>query len=297
MKCTVLINPRSGKNRCETMIAKLKELMKDAELKFYNILEVEDYAALFAGLAEDEHIILAGGDGTINNFINNTEGLALDQEIYYYAMGSGNDFFNDIGKKMGDAPVLLNPYLKNLPQVCIEGKKKYFINGVGFGVDGFVCEEGSRLREKTQKAINYTAVAIKALFCQYKPRAARVTVDGVTKTYKKVWMIPVMKGRYSGGGMMFTPNQDRNNPKNTVSVMVVHSLGKLRLLTIFPQVFKGTHIKYTQYVDLFEGYDVEVEYMEPTSLQLDGEPCGRLKKYSVKIEETTKQEEKETVIA
>lgn len=281
-KYSVLINPRSGKRRSEVMIEQLKELLQGSELKFYNILEMTDYPAFFAGLEEDEEIILAGGDGTMNHFVNDVGDVLPDRKIYFYAMGSGNDFYNDIGKKLGDPPVLVNDYLKNLPQIELNGKWMRFCNGVGFGVDGFVCEEGSRLREKTQKPINYTAVAVKALFFQFKPRAAKVTVDGVTKTYKKVWLLPVMKGRYCGGGMMFTPDQDRLHPNNTISVMVVHSLGKLRLLTIFPQVFKGTHMKYTQYIDLFEGHDVEIEFEEPTSLQVDGEPFGKIKKHRVK---------------
>ena len=296
-KYSVLINPRSGKNRIEAMIEKLKEMLLDAELKFYNILEVEDYPSFLAGLAENEHIILAGGDGTINHFINDTDGLVIDKDIYYYAMGSGNDFFHDIGKKMGDAPVKINEYLHHLPRVTINDKEMLFFNGVGFGVDGFVCEEGSRLRELTKKPINYTTVALKALFFQFKPRAAKVTVDGVSKTYQKVWLLPVMQGRYCGGGMMFTPDQDRLNPNHTVSVMVVHTVGKLRLLTIFPQVFKGTHMKYRQYIDLFEGHEVEIEFFEPTSLQIDGEPFGRLTKHRVKAVLPVKTEEKDAVTA
>ncbi len=284
-KFSVLLNPRSGRNLRTDMIDKLKELMADAKLRFYNIMEVTDYKTFFAGLEEDEHIIIAGGDGTINHFVNDTEGLDIQRDIYYYAMGSGNDFFHDIGKKMGEAPVKINQYLKHLPKVYLTDlsseRGHRFINGVGFGVDGFVCEEGDRLRDINDKPINYTTIAVKALFLQFKPRALKVTVDGKVHNYEKGWMAAVMQGRYFGGGMEATPGQNRLNEDHSVSVLVIHDVGKLRLLTIFPTVFKGTHIKYSKYVDVFEGHDIEVEYEQPTSLQIDGEPIGRVLKHRV----------------
>ncbi len=47
-----------------------------------------------------------------------------------------------------------------------------------------------------------TAIAIKGLLFHYRPTNAVITVDGVTHTYKKVWLVPTMNGRYYGGGMM-----------------------------------------------------------------------------------------------
>ncbi len=283
-KYSVLLNPRSGSNLGSNMIEKLKEIMQDAKLRFYNILEVHDYEKFMAELEEDEHIILAGGDGTVNHFVNDIQGIEIKKDIYYYAMGSGNDFFHDIGKKMGDAPVKINRYLKNLPQVFLtdlSDRGHRFFNGVGFGLDGFVCEVGDRLRSIKNKPINYTNIALKALFFQFKPLALKVKVDGKVHTYQKAWMAAVMQGRYFGGGMKATPDQDRLNEKHTVSTLVIHDIGKLRLLTIFPTVFKGTHVKYTKYVDIFEGHDIELEYEKPTSLQIDGEPIGHFTKHRV----------------
>ncbi len=293
-KFSVLVNPRSGKKQGTAMIDKLKEMMEDAKFRFYNILEVHDYKAFLENLEEDEHIIVAGGDGTLNHFVNDTNGLEIDRDVYYYAMGSGNDFFHDIGKKMGEAPVKVNQYLKNLPKVFLtdlSDRGHYFVNGVGFGVDGFVCEEGNRLRDINDKPIDYTAIAVKALFFQFKPKALKVTVDGKVHTYQKGWMAAVMQGRYFGGGMKATPDQDRTNKDNAVSVLVIHDIGKLRLLTIFPTVFKGTHVKYTKYVDIFEGHDIEVEYETPTSMQIDGEPIGHFIKHRVlaKLPEVIKE--------
>ena len=48
-----------------------------------------------------------------------------------------------------------------IPEVTVEGKTYRFINGIGFGIDGYCCEEGDSQRAKSDKKINYTVIARK----------------------------------------------------------------------------------------------------------------------------------------
>jgi len=41
--------------------------------------------------------VIAGGDGTLNRFINDTAPLQIGCHIYYFATGSGNDFLAYLG--------------------------------------------------------------------------------------------------------------------------------------------------------------------------------------------------------
>ena len=78
---------------------------------------------------------------------------------------------------MGDIgqgkPFLLNPFLANLPEVTVQGKTRRFINGIGFGIDGYCCEEGDLQREKSDKRVNYTAIALKGLLYDFHPTTAK----------------------------------------------------------------------------------------------------------------------------
>ena len=56
---------------------------------------IRDYAAFFESLPYGTRVIISGGDGTLNRFINDTINLSLSHDIYYYASGSGNDFLRD----------------------------------------------------------------------------------------------------------------------------------------------------------------------------------------------------------
>ena len=168
MKTYVLYNKKSdnkaGKNEAE----QLREIWKNRQLEFVDAVSLEDYAGFFAALEPDDEVCLCGGDGTLNYFINHVDADSFKNKLYYYPTGSGNDFWNDFGKKKGDAPEAINKYVKNLPVVTVKGKTYKFINGVGYGIDGYCCEEGDRLRESSDKPINYTSIAIKGLLFHYK---------------------------------------------------------------------------------------------------------------------------------
>lgn len=163
--------------------------------------------------------------------------------------------------------------------VTVNGKTYRFLNGIGYGIDGYCCEVGDKLRETTEGNINYTAIAIKGLLFHYKPTDATVTVDGVKHKFKRVWLAPTMNGKFYGGGMMPTPNQDRTVGK--LSVMVYHNLGKLKALMVFPSIFKGEHAKQKN-IAILEGREITVEFDRPTPLQIDGETILGISSYKTK---------------
>ena len=271
MKYTVLFNPNAGNGTGAAEAEKLRDILKGDELTFTDITSLNGYAEFLAGLSDDERLVLAGGDGTLNRFINETDGLDVGRDVYYFAAGSGNDFAHDLGKAKDDAPFVITEYLKDLPTVTVNGKAYKFLNGVGYGIDGYCCEVGDKQRETSDKPVNYTAIAIKGLLFYFKPCNAKITVDGVEHTYNKVWLAPTMNGRFYGGGMMPTPDQDRLGKDKTVSCMVFYGSGKLKSLAVFPSIFKGEHVKHKEMIEILTGHDIKVEFDRPTALQIDGE--------------------------
>lgn len=246
-----------------------------------DVATISDYKTFLDSLNGDDSIILAGGDGTINCFINNIEGLELKNEVLYYPNGTGNDFAHELGYEKNCKPFSINEYIKDLPVVTVKGKTYRFINGVGYGIDGYCCEVGDELRKIPGKKVNYTAIAIKGLLFHYKPTNAKVIVDGKEYTYKKVWLAPTMNGKFYGGGMMPTPNQQRGS--GLVSTMLFFGTGKLRTLMIFPTLFKGEHVNRKKNVAVFTGKEVTVEFDRPVALQIDGETILNVSSYTAKI--------------
>lgn len=287
----ILYNPSSncGKNFEETLV-KAKEYFKNEEVVSENILEIEDAKSYLTGIGVTDKIVLVGGDGTLSITCNKLREVKLKNEIYLFRAGTGNDFMRDV-RDEEDQVVCLNKYMENLPVVTVNGKEHLFINNVGYGIDGMVCEKGEELRKQGKSEINYTTLAIKLLLTAYKRHNAKVTVDGVVHEFKNVWMAPVMNGRFYGGGMMPCPNQDRNGDE--LSVCIIHDTNALQTLMIFPSIFKGEHIKHKAKVTVLKGKSIEVEFSKPQAVQIDGEVIPNVEKISTKkFENADKRDEK-----
>ena len=270
-RCYVLYNPLSASGNGAAEAKKLAEMWKEKKPELMDITKIQHYRDFMSSLEADDVVALCGGDGTLNRFVNDLGDLEVKNEVYYFATGTGNDFLHDLGKTKEDGPVLINEYIKDLPIVTVKGQSYRFINGVGYGIDGYCCEVGDKMREKSDKPVNYTSIAIKGLLFHYKTTSADITVDGVKKHYDKVWLAPTMHGRFYGGGMNATPDQKRLDPEHKLSTLLFHGSGKLKTLMIFPGIFKGEHVKHTDCVEVLTGHDVIVEFDKPTALQIDGE--------------------------
>ena len=276
MKYYALFNPFAGNGKCLQDVKLLEENYKDIDLIDMTTVSYEEF---FGGLEADDTVIICGGDGTLNRFVNDTFGIDIGNDILYYPVGTGNDFAHDLGKKAGDQPFKINEYLTDLPYVYVNGQKHLFLNGIGYGIDGYCCEVGDRLKEKSDKPVNYTSIAIKGLLFHFKRPNATVIVDGKEHSYKKVWLAPAMNGRFYGGGMMPAPEQDRLNKERTISLVALFGSGKLKTLLVFPSLFKGEHVKHTEMVEIIKGHDITVRFDRPTALQIDGETVLNVTEY------------------
>lgn len=275
----ILYNPLSAHGQGKFRAQELRDVLDGKEFAYADIREISDYKAFLAELNEDDAIVIAGGDGTLNRFVNNIDGLPFSNDVYYYAIGSGNDFYHDVSVEPNKL-IKINTYITDLPIIEVNGVRRRFINGIGYGIDGYCCEEGDKISIAAEKPVNYTSIAIKGLLFHYKPTNARVTVDGVTRSYSHVWLAPTMNGRYYGGGMMVAPKQDRLNPEKKLTSVVLSRSSKLKTLMIFPSIFKGEHVKYDQF-SIQTGHRITVEFDRPTALQIDGETVLGVTSYTV----------------
>lgn len=277
-----LYNPFAGNQTCEEQSKKLREFYSPDELEFRSMADI-NYSEFFPSLNANDKVIICGGDGTLNRFVNDTRDIAITNDILYYAAGSGNDFLRDLGKEKGTAPFKINQYIENLPSVTVNGRETLFINAVGFGIDGYCCEVGDEMRKKSNgKPVNYTSIAIKGLLYAFRPTDATVVIDGKGKRYKKVWIAPTMHGRFYGGGMIAAPDQRRDAPDGKFSVVIWHGSNKLKTLMVFPSIFKGEHVKHSECIDIVRADEVTVKFDKPCALQIDGETILNVTEYSAR---------------
>ncbi len=260
---------------------KVNEVVEKFKDIFPNLEVVDEEATpaklLNERLSDDDNVLLIGGDGTVNFFAQVWHEVKIKGNWYVYSAGTGNDFLTDTAKD-GKDYVKLNEYMDNLPQVTANGITKYFVNNVGYGVDGDVCIIAEENKKKGKK-VDYAKISIQLLLFKFKKRKCTITVDGKKYEFKRTFIAATMNGRYYGGGMKSAPSQDRLGDKVTVVVMT----GRSRLCTLirFTKLFTGQHIKYKT-VHIIEGKEIEVSYDKPCGLQYDGEVILNVSNYKVK---------------
>ena len=287
----VMYNATAGAHYgIENIKNKIEERFPGEETELVSAITVDDKQAYLDKIGEGDRFVLVGGDGTLNRFVNSIEDRNYPFPIYCFAGGTGNDFINDVVETEADDLVQINGYIKDLPTLYVNGTSYRFLNGVGFGIDGWCCSQGNIIRDKTGKPPNYTSIALKGLLYKFKTLNAKVTVDGKTEEYRNVWMVPTMLGKYFGGGMKITPDQNRSNAERELSVVIVPCKSRLRLLTVFPKIFKGNHVKYTKIFKVIRGHSVSVEFDRPVEMQIDGETIPAVREYSVESSVTVSKE-------
>ena len=148
----ILYNPLSGNGKCLEDVKNL-EVFIDDDVEFVDITRITNYSVFLRGMENDDYIIIAGGDGTLNRFVNDTDGIEIPQDVLYFPTGTGNDFACDLRKQSYANPFPINQYITNLPTVEVKGKTYRFLNAVGFGIDGYCCQVGDELRKIPGKKV------------------------------------------------------------------------------------------------------------------------------------------------
>ena len=262
------------KVKAEEYLAKEGE---DAKLLDLVGLDIREW---MQSVTAEDVLILCGGDGTLNRLANDLDGVELPCPLLHYKTGTGNDFLVDLEDVLGKTDVgPINEYIKNLPTVKVKDIECKFINGIGYGIDGMCCEYADKMRAAGKNKVNYTTLAIRLCLFKYKAPNATITIDGQELKYSKVWLAASMKGQYYGGGMKVAPGQRRDSGKLTLAV--VHGLGRIKLLTIFPKIFDGSYTKYTKHVTLHQGNHIKVAFDAPMALQIDGDTVLDVTEYEV----------------
>ncbi len=237
--CCILYNPKAGNGRGLNEARRLDSIWSGKSLDYIDVTTIADIRAYGLASRRDDRGTCRGRWHAEPLYQRHGRRGARTGHLLLRGTGSGNDFLRDAERTRDDPPFLLNPYLQNLPTVTVNGMTRYFLNGIGYGIDGYCCEVGDKQRLKSDKPVNYTAIAIKGLLFGYHRTLADVCVDGDTKAYRAVWLAPTMKGRFYGGGMMCAPGQNRLDPEGSVSTMVMTGRSKLKTLIVFPSIFKG----------------------------------------------------------
>ena len=275
----ILYNPLSRNGNNKRIVNKLVKKLnkKNIESEVIDLTKVDNVTDFLEKHEYAKRFIIIGGDGTLNVLANKIYNIDIKQDIYLFKAGTGNDFIRSLSKKKG--LVNIKEYLFNLPKVKFLDQEKYFLNGVGLGLDGLVVHKVNNSKYKNNK-FNYFRHAF-AGFKEFKPLEAEIIINGEVINEKKTWLVSIMNDKFFGGGMKIAPRASRN--EDMLDVVVVKKVSKFLLFLIFPTIYLGLHPIFKRYVKIIKTKEVKIKFNKDQYLQIDGEDFPQVKEVEVTV--------------
>jgi putative diacylglycerol kinase catalytic region len=210
----IIVNSRSKKSLNE--LNKIERVLQGKKLP-YRVLRTSKKTNAKALMNEihGAELIVIGGDGTINEVINNYHG----KEIIYLAYGSGNDLARSIEfKKDIEISRLLESKRFIEYDVGVVNDRK-FCSGfdIGFNADIIKRANGSKLKKYLGKYIYLLQGVIGILML--KKYKAKISWDSGEITTDKLYLLNAMIQPYEGGGIKFAPNATGQDGKLHIMIM------------------------------------------------------------------------------
>lgn len=215
----IIVNSRSKKSLNE--LNKIERVLQGKKLP-YRVLRTskKTNAKDLMNEIHGAELIVIGGDGTINEVINNYHG----KEIIYLAYGSGNDLARSIEfKKDIEISRLLESKRFIEYDVGVVNDRK-FCSGfdIGFNADIIKRANGSKLKKYLGKYIYLLQGVIGILML--KKYKAKISWDSGEITTDKLYLLNAMIQPYEGGGIKFAPNATGQDGKLHIIIMENMSL-------------------------------------------------------------------------
>lgn len=294
VKLCFIINPKSGKEKPDSLIEELKALLENDAFsyEFYITTRPNQAIALAeAATSSDafDRIVAVGGDGTLNEVINGMLKIYLQSgdkisgrpPLGIIPAGLGNDTARGlkIPGKLKDAYTVLS---RGLPTYIDVGEVngRFFINGVGVGYDGAVISEMYEIRGKGKVLGGW--IYFRVLMHQilrFKSPTLHVEIDETSLTPRKYFLVLTANGTSFGGIFNLTPKAKVND--GLLDVLLVEDIPKRTFLLNIPRAITGKHLRLKQ-VHYYTSRKVTIKSPTQVPCHIDGE-CYYNNRFSIKL--------------
>ncbi|HET7173738.1 MAG TPA: diacylglycerol kinase [Nocardioidaceae bacterium] len=245
-RLALLVNPTSGNGRhrdaAGSVLARLGESGYDVTRMEGR--DVEESAALAARAVQEGYqaLVVMGGDGMVR--------LALQAVAYsatalgIIATGTGNDAARALGlplrRPLDAADVVCAGSIRTLDAAQVG--TEYFATVLAAGFDSLVNERANRLTWPHGQ-LRYPLATLAELRV-LRPRPYVLEVDGERRELEAV-LVAVGNTSSYGGGLQICAGARPDD--GYLDVAVVRPIGRAQLVSVYPRLFRGTHVHHPAY--------------------------------------------------
>lgn len=286
-KLLYIVNPISGTKSKSSLkeIIKAKTVAAGFEFSIYPSVESGDYSFLFPIIKEQNFtdVIIAGGDGTINQVVNSLRKLKIQFGIIPCGSGNGLAFSAGIPKNTEKAL-----------QVIFTGKSEwcdaFFINEtfacmlVGLGLDAQVAHDFAN--DPKRGLATYIKKTI-ANFFTAKTYPIVLTTNG-KQIKTDALFVSIANSNQFGNHFTIAPKASLND--GLLDIVVMAKQNKLvALLQAFRQVGGYNKLQRVEVIDekasmlYFQTAEIKIQNPQMAPMHIDGDPVETAGKLNVQI--------------
>jgi YegS/Rv2252/BmrU family lipid kinase len=285
----VIVNPRSRAGatgrRWASVERKLRNALGGLEVEHTRAPRDAERLAREGVRAGVERIVIAGGDGTLNEVATGL--LAADlgdrAELAILPLGTGGDFRRALGipRNLDRAIAIITAGSARridagrIRYLDEQGRQAtaWFLNVASAGISGLIVELVTRTTRIGGGTLAFLIATLRGI-ARFRAEPVRLRVDGECLHEGPLVLCAAANGRCFGGGMAVAP--DARLDDGRLDVVWVPRLPKLRLLTRLGLIYRGRHLEVPE-VGHGSGRVVEMEAASGSvPLEIDGDPVGTL---------------------
>lgn len=283
----VIVNPNAGRGRGLKDWSTISSLLNKYNISFHaEFTKARKHAIALTSSGIEKgyrNIIAVGGDGTMNEVVNGCFDqkvcMPTDLVIGMITVGTGNDWGKMFGIPLDyEKSVAIlkekDTVLQDTGVVhyCLGDKeeRRYFINIAGLGFDAMVCRRTNDQKEKGMggKTLYFWNLLLSLL--TYKHIPADIDIDG-SKHKNELFTMSLGIGKYSGGGMIQTPNAVPDD--GLFDITVINKIKKREVIRNLKMLYDGTILTHPK-IDGYTGKDIRIEAEKLVHVEADGETLG-----------------------
>jgi diacylglycerol kinase (ATP) len=279
MRIGLVVNPVAGGNRGAQVGAEVISLLSQSEhsinnLSGANLIEARANAESAIGANSIDALVFVGGDGMAHLGTNLCAGKNIPMALI--PAGTGNDAAAMLGMPLTDTAQsvrlvlegLVSPKRIDAIKVSHGGKVTWALGSASAGFDALAAARANAISWPKGPMRYYVAMLLE--LAKFKPIKYQSVVDGNPRDFEAMLCVVSNTGIY-GGGMLVVPGASVTDAK--LDVLLVKKMSRLKFVTIFPKVYKGTHIT-DKDVEIFKALKISIK-ASGMPIYSDGEYVGQ----------------------
>ena len=281
MNALLIVNPAAGQGKPEAALGEIQAALGPLVGRTYITHKTGDAedAARGAAAAGFDAVLVAGGDGTVNEAVNGLLSAPKVLPLGLVPLGTQNVLASELGRTQADTLDTLEALLWAGKTRCLDvgklssgAQSRYFVLMAGFGFDAVVVRD---VLQPVKNLVGPAAYALSTLgtLAKYRSTAITLTLDSQQVRSEAFWVVIANTASYGDRLIKLVPFALPDDGWLDICVFERPRLDRVGFATQMVAVLARRHLRDPS-VRYYRAKTITLSSEPPISGQLDGEIFG-----------------------